>query len=464
MFGNTDPNEPCTNLLDDDLDGLNNYFETSTGCDLIYIGITNGSTDVWVTDDTQVDTDSGGVNDRTEYFDGTNPENDPSDDVLPSDFDGDLIPDAIENMTGTDWTNPDTDGGGMIDGLECTEEFWIINCLGSPFNPFDPTDDLIASEVVFWVNNSTGVVDIDATQRWRQYTNDFYTGTAYAHIAEVHPSETVVLPSSNFTHLADMAFANDTVEWEITYNNPPVSGGLILPASWSNMSFFVDPAGELERSNDTHNVNVVAGPIQEVFIQQPEFYFDWATLASTTVAGQGFAYETATPAALSNLSNPLSSLFNITNGVITDSGATNAYDTASAIQTFLSEGNSSTEFKRNYNGSGIPSSEDLSVVLVEATKEGTCNEFNTAFVTMARLAGLPARYVSGFAGGTWNGDGYAVFPEDRTTWGEVRLQQNSANGNTELGWIAFDACPPAEEIEVVNQTNFIKETIIKKYF
>ena len=452
VFANTDPNEPCTNLLDDDLDGLNNYFETSTGCDLIYIGITNGSTDVWVTDDTQVDTDSGGVNDRTEYFDGTNPENDPSDDVLPSDFDGDLIPDAIENMTGTDWTNPDTDGGGMIDGLECTEEFWVINCLGSPFDPFDPTDDLIASEVVFWVNNSTGVVDIDATQRWRQYTNDFYTGTAYAHIAEVHPSETVVLPSSNFTHLADMAFANDTVEWEITYNNPPVSGGLILPASWSNMSFFVDPAGELERSNDTHNVNIVAGPIQEVFIQQPEFYFDWATLASTTVPGQGFTYETATPAALSNLSNPLSSLFNITNGVITDSGATNAYDTASAIQTFLSEGNSSTEFKRNYNGSGIPSSEDLSVVLVEATKEGTCNEFNTAFVTMARLAGLPARYVSGFAGGTWNGDGYAVFPEDRTTWGEVRLQQNSANGNTELGWIAFDACPPAEEIEIVNQT------------
>ena len=107
------------------------------------------------------------------------------------------------------------------------------------------------------------------------------------------------------------------------------------------MSFFVDPAGELERSNDTHNVNIVAGPIQEVFIQQPEFYFDWATLASTTVPGQGFTYETATPAALSNLSNPLSSLFNITNGVITDSGATNAYDTASAIQTFLSEGNSS---------------------------------------------------------------------------------------------------------------------------
>ena len=66
---------------------------------------------------TDFDSDQGGVDDRTEYFDGTNPENDPSDDIQPDDFDGDGIPDAIENQTGTDWTNPDTDGGGMPDGL-----------------------------------------------------------------------------------------------------------------------------------------------------------------------------------------------------------------------------------------------------------------------------------------------------------------------------------------------------------
>ena len=34
----------------------------------------------------------------------------------------------------------------------------------------------------------------------------------------------------------------------------------------------------------------------------------------------------------------------------------------------------------------------------------------------------------------------------------MRLQQNSANGNTDLGWVAFDPCPPAEEIEIVNQS------------
>ena len=71
---------------------------------------------------------------------------------------------------------------------------------------------------------------------------------------------------------------------------------------------------------------------------------------------------------------------------------------------------------------------------------------------MARLAGLPARQVTGYSGGTWTGDGYAVYSTDSTTWSEVRLQQNSANGNTDLGWIPFDPCPAAEEIEIVNQT------------
>ena len=72
---NTDPLDPCVNALDPDGDGLNSYFENSTGCTLDSIGILNGSSDVWVTDSTQFDTDSGGVGDLDEYFDGTNPEN-----------------------------------------------------------------------------------------------------------------------------------------------------------------------------------------------------------------------------------------------------------------------------------------------------------------------------------------------------------------------------------------------------
>ena len=449
---NTDPNEPCTNLLDDDGDGLNNYFENTTGCDLIYIGITNGSQDVWVTTSTAYDTDQGGVDDRSEYFDGTNPQNDPSDDIQPDDFDGDGIPDAVENQTGTDWTNPDTDGGGMLDGDECPDIFWFVNCAGAPFDPFDPTDDVMSNGIVFYANNTSGTVDLDLDHRWRTITNDFYTGTTYAHLASVHPSETITVPMSNFTHLAPLSFANSTVQWNVQYNQPITSGQIPAPSFYSNISFYFEPTANISRSNDTHLLSLVEGSVDQMVFEQPEYYFDWATLASTTVPGQGFPYELLVDERFTNASSEYSYVQNITAAVISEAGATDAYSTALAIEDFIINGNATTEFKRNYNGSGTVSPVDVTLNVLEALKEGSCREFNTAFVTMARLAGLPARQVTGYIGGTWTGDGYAVYSTDAATWSEVRLQQNSANGNTDLGWIPFDPCPPAEEIEIVNQT------------
>ena len=449
---NTDPNQPCTNLLDDDSDGLNNYFENTTGCDLIYIGINNGSQDVWVTSSSAFDTDQGGVDDRTEYFDGTNPENDPTDDIQPDDFDGDGIPDAVENQTGTDWTNPDTDGGGMLDGDECPDLFWFVNCAGAPFDPFDPTDDLMSTDIVFYANNTSGTVDLNLDHRWRTVTNDFYTGTTYAHLDSVHPAETLTVPMSNLTHLAPTSFANSTVQWDVKFSQPLTRGQVPAPSYYSNISFYFETSANLSRTNDTHLLNIEDGAVDQVIYQQPEYYFDWSTLASTTVAGQGFPYELLVDEQFTNASNEYSYVQNVTAAIINQAGATDAYSTALALEDFLINGNATTEFKRNYNGSGTVSPVDVTVNVLEALKEGSCREFNTVFVTMARIAGLPARQVTGYIGGTWTGDGYAVYSTDAATWSEVRLQQNSANGNTDLGWIPFDPCPPAEEVEIVNQT------------
>ena len=218
--GGTDPLEPCTNSLDNDLDGLNNYFEETTGCDNSWIGITNGSQDVWVTDANNSDTDNGGVIDRQEYFDSTNPEDNPQDDVFPDDFDGDGIPDAVENQTGTDWRNPDTDGGGMIDGDECQQEFWFTNCQNSPFDPFDPTDDVVQNDIVFWANNTSGVVDLNRVHRWRVNTYDFYTGAAYGLETGVHVSGDITIPYTNTSNLAPSSYSNDTVAWNMAFPNP----------------------------------------------------------------------------------------------------------------------------------------------------------------------------------------------------------------------------------------------------
>ncbi|MEC7098626.1 MAG: transglutaminase-like domain-containing protein, partial [Candidatus Thermoplasmatota archaeon] len=449
---NTDPLDPCVNALDPDGDGLNSYFENSTGCTLDSIGILNGSSDVWVTDSTQFDTDSGGVGDLDEYFDGTNPENDPTDDVLPDDFDGDGIPDAFENLTGTDWRNPDTDGGGVSDGVECPANFWPTGCVGAPQDPLDPSDDFPQSQVLFWANNTSGTVDLEQVHRWRQVTNDFPTGSTYAHIATVHPSNEMFPNIENLSGMADLGFSNSTVTWNVQYNTDLTGTAVPLPLSTINHSFWADATAELSRTNDTFIVTVEAGFLQSLIALAPEYWFDWDTLASTTIANQTDTYALQLDDRLSNRSNPWSVALNVTEAVVGQSGASDAWSTADAIATFLREGNATTEFKRNYNGSGLPGDQDLTVHLLEVANEGTCQEFTTAFVTMARLAGLPARSVSGFAGGTWTGNGYAVTNDDRTTWAEVHLQQDAANGNTDLGWVPIEACPDAEALEIVNQS------------
>ena len=128
----------------------------------------------------------------------------------------------------------------------------------------------------------------------------------------------------------------------------------------------------------------------------------------------------------------------------------NAYDQALALQTFLRDGNATTEFKLNFDGSGLVDGEDLTQFMLEVANEGTCAEFATTFVTMARVIGLPARLVSGFKGGDWTGNGYAIGAQHLRTWAEVRLQQSSAAGGLDFGWVPFDPCPDAAELDVSN--------------
>jgi hypothetical protein len=68
--------------------------------------------------------------------------------------------------------------------------------------------------------------------------------------------------------------------------------------------------------------------------------------------------------------------------------------------------------------------------------EGHCELFASAAVLMLRAAGVPARYVTGFRGGDWNGvGGYVAVRADRAhAWAEAFLP--------ETGWVRVDATPP----------------------
>ena len=106
-----------------------------------------------------------------------------------------------------------------MDGAECGPQFWFTNCQNSPFDPLDPTDDIVQNDIVFWANNTSGVVDLNRIHRWRLNTYDFYTGAAYGLETGVHISSEIAIPYTNNTHLASSNYANDTVAWNLEFPN-----------------------------------------------------------------------------------------------------------------------------------------------------------------------------------------------------------------------------------------------------
>lgn len=104
------------------------------------------------------------------------------------------------------------------------------------------------------------------------------------------------------------------------------------------------------------------------------------------------------------------------------------YDKALAIQNYLQRG-----FRYTLSPPAIPQDRDLVAHLLLDTKEGYCTHFASAMTVLARMAGLPARYIEGFvanpsADGTARLTGY-----DAHAWCEIYFQG--------FGWVPFDATP-----------------------
>ena len=79
----------------------------------------------------------------------------------------------------------------------------------------------------------------------------------------------------------------------------------------------------------------------------------------------------------------------------------------------------------------------LEVFLFDA-RRGHCEYFSTAMAIMLRAVGVPARNVTGFAGGRYNqyGEYYALRQGDAHSWVEAHV-----NGR----WVTFDPTPPARD-------------------
>jgi hypothetical protein len=71
------------------------------------------------------------------------------------------------------------------------------------------------------------------------------------------------------------------------------------------------------------------------------------------------------------------------------------------------------------------------------SKEGYCEQFATSMVMLLRAAGIPARLVTGFLEGEWNGLGnyFIVRQLDAHSWVEAYIEGT--------GWVRFDPTPSA---------------------
>ncbi len=440
--------EPCDNGIDDDNDGINNYFEEHDTCPILWIISNAGGVDTHITDPDLADTDSGGVADLQEYKDLTDP-NDPLDDQLPPDFDGDGVPDAMENLSGTDWRNPDTDGGGLSDGTECPPISWTPSGCVSSYDPLDPSDDISDDiEVIFYANVTAGAVDQSITHYWRTNTYDKYTGAAYGSEVDMHIPEVINLPYSNSTDLADAAFVSSTITWDVSFVTPMEENAIIpMPAYVSQITVWADATGEVMRTNGTHRYNISASVISSYTADAPEYNYDWATNSGNSVPSASSPYELETDSRFNDPSDAYNIVKTTTDTVITNAGATDAHSKLMAIRAYL-RGEAGTDFQRNYDGSDPQPSDDIAYHIISTAQEGTCAEFNTVFVTMARLAGIPTRVVSGYKGGTWNGAGYTMYSDDFAYWAESRISLTPTS--VDMGWVPFEACPDASQIEITN--------------
>lgn len=113
-------------------------------------------------------------------------------------------------------------------------------------------------------------------------------------------------------------------------------------------------------------------------------------------------------------------------------GASTPYDKACAILRHLQR-----YYRYTLTPDTPPENQDFVTYFLYVGREGYCTYYASAMTVMCRMAGLPARYVEGFAAEP-GADGFAyVTGEDAHAWTEVYFEG--------FGWVPFDATPHLQD-------------------
>ena len=117
-------------------------------------------------------------------------------------------------------------------------------------------------------------------------------------------------------------------------------------------------------------------------------------------------------------------------------GIENPYDKAKAIESYLR-----TNYPYDLKIPAPPEDQDVTDYFLFDLKKGYCDYYATAMVVLARANGIPARFVSGYSSGSYDGTRaeYVVRELNAHSWPEIYFP--------EIGWIEFE--PTAYQPEIV---------------
>ncbi|WP_298208598.1 transglutaminase domain-containing protein [Ferrimicrobium sp.] len=109
-------------------------------------------------------------------------------------------------------------------------------------------------------------------------------------------------------------------------------------------------------------------------------------------------------------------------------GTSGPFDAAETIKRYL-------DAHYRYSYKVRPSDQDAVNQFLFVNRQGYCDQFSTAFIMMMRSLGVPARWVVGYAPGTYSKKhhGYLVRQVDAHSWAQIWI-----NG---IGWVPFDPTP-----------------------
>ena len=265
------------------------------------------------------------------------------------------------------------------------------------------TDGYDTPEVENNIGTSAEIYASDFPAQYALTANGIYT------VRETDYSERVTYRNSHGDVFWEVSYMPPTDKYKIYYSseNADMMDGAAEFAMQFDRKSFRELLVEIEDFNDEEGTSDFTAMYFRQELDDAEKYLD-STERGISDEIQALADE-------------------ITEGCYSD------FEKANAIRNYFLSGDYSYQLGFRASGS------DIETFIFE-DKTGICVDYATATVLLARAAGLPARYTTGFLMTEPMSDGYyAVRDKHGHAWAEIYISG--------YGWMTFDSTPASDEID-----------------